>query len=98
MIDDFINSPAFLKFLCTAEGKVPPTYIAKIFGVFTTVFENLFSIFPSTTYLDKNFDFDKPFEKLFSQFLSEHDVERSSALLLSIWTEIRSQPTFLKSF
>ena len=81
-----------------SRRKSPSTYIAKSFGVFTTSFENLFSIFPSTTYLDKIFDFDKLFEKLFSQFLSEHGAEGFSALLLSIWTEIRSQPTFLKSF
>ena len=45
-----------------------------------------FRAFPSTTYLDKNFDFDKLFGKLFSQFLSEHDAQEFPALLLSIWT------------
>ena len=81
-----------------SRRKSPSTYIAKNFDGLITVFEILFAIFPSTTYLDRNFDFDKLFEKLFSQFLSEHGVEGSSARLLSIWTEIRSQPTFLKSF
>ena len=80
------------------ETKTPLTYIAKKFDGLITGFENLFSIFPSTTYLDKNFDFDKLFEKLLSQFLSEYGAEGFSVLLLSIWTEIRSQPTFLKSF
>ena len=80
------------------KPKHPLTYIAKKFDGLITVFKNLFSIFPSTTYLDKIFDFDKLFEKLFSQFLSEHDAEGFFVLLLSIWTEIRSQPTFLKSF
>jgi len=80
------------------KAKHPLTYIGKNFDGLITGFENLFSNFPSTTYLDKNFDFDKLFEKLFSQFLSEHDAEGFFALLLSIWTEIRSQPTFLKSF
>ena len=80
------------------KAKHPLTYIAKNFDGLITGFENLFSNFPSTTYLDKNFDFDKLFEKLFPQILSEHDAEGFFILLLSIWTEIRSQPTFLKSF
>ena len=80
----------FLIYYALQKEKSPPTYIAKNFDGLITVFENLFSIFPSTTYLDKNFDFDKLFEKLFSQFLSEHGTEGFSALLLSIWTEIRS--------
>lgn len=46
----------------------------------------------------QKFWFWQTFWKVVFLFLSEHGAEGFSALLLSIWTEIRFQPTFLKSF
>ena len=80
------------------KAKHPLTYIAKNFDGLITGFENLFSNFSFYYLFGQKFWFWQTFWKVVFVIFIRTRCGRISVLLLSIWTEIRSQPTFLKSF
>ena len=80
------------------ESKTPPHLHSQEFWRFDNRFRKFVFDFFLYYLSGQKFWFWQTFWKVVFLFLSEHGAEGFSALLLSIWTEIRFQPTFLKSF